>query len=496
MKPSEPTDELALLIRSRHPLITIETVEEKRALEFVMRACAQLELPKFRWTVTTGLQRTRPYHDLPVTDTEDPTKLLGHIRHSTYGGVYVLVDLLPHLTNPVDKRLFRETVEHAEKDGQTLILIEQHVDLQPALERIAVPFEVALPAEREIRDIVQQTAYRVGGPDVDVEIKRSEYDALVNNLRGLTEQEIRRAVWRVVLDDGRLDGKDVGNVLQMKQEMIRELGMLEYIEPEVELDDIGGLDHLKDWLIKRKRGLSKEAREFGLQPPKGMLLLGVQGAGKSMCAKAVAGAWNLPLLRLDPSNLYDKYIGESEKQLQHALRTAEALSPVVLWIDEIEKGFASAAGQSTDGGLSRRMFGSLLSWMQDNDKAIFIVATANDISALPPELLRKGRFDELFFVDLPGREARAVILDVHLRRRNLDPDDFDLDKLADQTGGLSGAEIEQTIVSALYSAIADDRELDTRAILNEIAETIPLSVTMRERVAELRRFAKGRFVPA
>lgn len=497
MERADPVAELALLVRTRHPLITIETVEEGRALEFVMRACHRVNLHKFRWSVTRGLQRTRPQFAEPVQDTEEPRKALAYLLHSDLPGIYVFTDLLPHITSAVDQRLLREVVEHAERKGQTIVVIEQRLSLPPALERLAVPYELTLPDETTIRELASRTFKEIGEiARVKVDIKRSELDDLMRNLRGLTSLEIRRAIWRAALDDERIDAADIKGVLRLKQEKLREGSILEYIDPGLKLDDIGGLTRLKEWLKLRERALTPEAREFGLAPPRGILLLGVQGAGKSMCARAVASAWNMPLLRLDPGALYDKFVGESEKQLRRALRTAEAMAPVVLWIDEIEKGFASAASQSTDGGLSQRMFGTLLSWMQDNRQPIFLVATANDISALPPELMRKGRFDEIFFVDLPDAAAREQIFAVHLERRKRDPKAFDLKALAAASEGFSGAELEQAIVSAMYAAFAAGIELGTLPLLAELKQTRAISVTMAERINELRAWAATRCVPA
>jgi ATP-dependent Zn protease len=493
----DPLAELALLIRARHPLIVIETVEEDRARDFVMRACEKLDVLKFRWSITNGLQRTRPHNDNAMTDTENPRKALAHLFNSDQPGVYVFKDLLPHLTQPVDQRLLRETVERAERVQQTLILIEQSVSLQPALKKMAVNFEVALPNDREIRRELRD-ALRDGVRDhkVKVNLTPDELDELVASLRGLTAHEVRRAAWRAMLDDGQLDATDVATVQKAKQAMLRETGAIEFIDADITMDEVGGLVNLKQWLQRRESALSAKARDFGLEPPRGILLLGVQGAGKSMCARAVSAAWNLPLLRLDPGALYDRYVGESEKTLRRALATAEALAPVVLWIDEIEKGFASAASQSTDGGLSQRMFGSLLSWMQDRKEPIFVVATANDISALPPELLRKGRFDEIFFVDLPDASAREQIFSSHLKRRKRDPQKFDLSRLAAASDGFSGAEIEQAIVSGLYTAFAAEKELDDDVLEAELLATRPLSVTMAERIAALREWAAERTVPA
>ncbi|HRJ78382.1 MAG TPA: AAA family ATPase [Planctomycetota bacterium] len=497
MNPADPADELALLIRSRHPLITIETVEEARARELIRRVADRLDLPLYEWSVTSGLRNrlAQPQDALPNTEAAD--RAIGHLRFTEFQGVYVFNDLLPHLTSPLDKRLLREVVEAASAKRQCIILIEQNVNLEPALTRLAAPFTLALPDEAQIKQLILDVCRKANKEfRLKVDIKPSEYDTLVRNLRGLTEDEIRRSVWRAVIHDERLDGTDVPAALRTKQDMLKSTGTLEYIVPEASLADVGGLDRLKGWLKQRENALSAAAREFGVPPPRGILLLGVQGAGKSLAAKATAASWGLPLLRLDPGALYDKYVGQTEKHLRQALATAEALAPVVLWIDEIEKAFASAAAQSNDGGLSQRMFGTLLTWLQDQKHPIFVVATANDISALPPELMRKGRFDEIFFVDLPRPRAREAIFKVHLERRKRNASQFDLPSLAKASEGFSGAEIEQAVVSGLYTAFAAGKELDTAILLQEIAQTRPLSVTMAERIATLRQWAAERCVSA
>jgi SpoVK/Ycf46/Vps4 family AAA+-type ATPase len=278
--------------------------------------------------------------------------------------------------------------------------------------------------------------------------------------------------------------------------MIGQDGLLEYIRTPLTLDSIGGMRHLKKWLEARKDVFNQKAREFGIEAPRGVLMLGVQGSGKSLCAKAIATAWQQPLMRLDPGVLYNKFIGESESNLRKALNQTAMMSPVVLWIDEIEKGFASAASQSTDGGLSKRMFGTLLTWMQEHAEPVFLVATANDIEALPPELLRKGRFDEVFFVDLPGESVRAEIFSIHLEKRRREAKKFDLKRLAKAAEGFSGAEIEQVVINSLHEAFTCDEELTTDVMLRTVSEMRPLSVMMAERVEELRNWAKGRCVMA
>jgi SpoVK/Ycf46/Vps4 family AAA+-type ATPase len=278
--------------------------------------------------------------------------------------------------------------------------------------------------------------------------------------------------------------------------MIQQGGLLEYMQTPLDLDEIGGMRTLKTWLNQRKDVFSAEAKAFGITAPKGVLMLGVQGAGKSLCAKAIATAWQQPLLRMDPATLYASYIGESERNLREALRQTEMMSPVVLWIDEIEKAFASAASRSADGGLSQRMFGTLLTWLQEHQAPVFAVATANDIEALPPELLRKGRFDEIFFVDLPTAEVRQQIFAIHLRKRNRDPERFDLEALSAASEEYSGSEIEQAVISALHEAYAQKSDIDTERVVAAVKGSPPLSATMAEKVAALRQWAKGRCVPA
>ncbi len=272
--------------------------------------------------------------------------------------------------------------------------------------------------------------------------------------------------------------------------------LLDFTPSDQDLGAVAGLVNLKAWLKRRQGAFSSRARQFGLDLPKGILLLGVQGCGKSLCAKAVAREWNLPLLRLDPARLYDKYIGESERKLREAIRTAEAMSPAILWIDEIEKGLGGIGGSDADGGLSRRMLGTFLNWLQEKQSQVFVIATANDISSLPPELIRKGRFDEIFFIDLPGTGARREIFRIQLERRERDAELFDLDTLAGASQGFSGAEIEQAVVGALYLAFTDASRLTTDHIVTELVGTRPLSVTMAEKVAALREWAEERTVPA
>jgi SpoVK/Ycf46/Vps4 family AAA+-type ATPase len=357
--------------------------------------------------------------------------------------------------------------------------------------------ELQGPDEEEIQNLLKATVRRINKQNpIEASMTSRELSAMVRNLRGLTRQQIRQVIAEAVITDRRLDSKDLPKVLARKRDLIRSDGLLEFVEAPTSMDDIGGLSRLKFWLRQREQALTEDAAKFGIEPPRGILMLGVQGAGKSLCAKAIATAWKRPLMRLDPSVLYDRFIGESERRLRDALRQAEMMAPVVLWIDEIEKGFASAASHSIDGGLSQRMFGTLLSWMQEHRHPVFLATTANDIEALPPELLRKGRFDEIFFVDLPSHAARKAIAAIHLKKRGRDPARFDTDRLATASDGYSGAEIEQAVMSALHEAFSAGGELSTELIERCLKGSPPLSVTMSERIHQLREWAKGRCVPA
>jgi SpoVK/Ycf46/Vps4 family AAA+-type ATPase len=494
---SSTLDELRLLIRSRHPIITIETDEEQRATDRVRQAVEFLSMQLFVWNVVEGLRTASAASMESMPQTQKPIDALAHIISKAWPAVYVLEDLCTHLTDAKLQRMLRSFAQTARERQQTIVLIDPSTVLPEALSRMAVPFELSLPDETEIEGIIRDTFRELSRfSKIRTELTRSQFRHIIRTLRGLTAQEIRMAISRVILDDDCLNADDIGRLLEVKREMVREAGVLEYVDAGIDLDHLGGLDNLKRWLAKRQGVMSSKAKDFGLEPPRGILLLGVQGCGKSAACKSVAASWQLPLLKLDPGQLYDKYVGESEHNLRKAIKQAESMAPVVLWIDEIEKAFASAASESTDGGLSKRMFGTLLNWLQDHKSLIFCVATANDISALPPELVRKGRFDEVFFVDLPTHDTREKIFAIHLRARKRDPARFDLSKLADAAEGFSGAEIEQSIVGALYAAFAQDHDLTQDDILRELRETRPLSVTMAERVATLRAWASNRCVPA
>jgi len=494
MKP----ENLKLLIQAGNPIVSIETPDEPRATEAVRTTADSLGLPLFEWTLTTGLREARPQPGKTMVESGKVAAALCYLKDSAYPAMYLFKDLGTTCKDPQVVRHLRDLYFTPSSRLWTLVLVDA-VGLPPDVRRLTVPFDVGWPDADELTEVVRKTfqeAKRRSLADIQANLTKREMEQLVQTLRGLTADEAARVVAGAIHDDDVLDGTDLPRVVDAKRNRLGTMGCLESIMADVGPDDIGGLNNLKHWLSQRRGGFTHRAREFGLDPPRGILLLGVQGCGKSLCAKVVASAWRMPLLRMDPGVLYQKFIGESEARLREALQQAESMAPVILWIDEIEKAFASASAESVDGGLSQRMFGTLLSWMQDHRHPIFIVATANNITQLPPELMRKGRFDEIFFVDLPDPDERKKTFAVHLRRRRRDPESFDLDRLAAASEGFSGAEIEQAVVSGMYAAFSAGCELAADHLLAAMQATQPLSVLMRERVDQLRAWARGRCVPA
>jgi len=443
--------------------------------------------------VRSGLMANSPF----IANTETPAAGLCNLAGTKEGSICVTLDLAEHLKGGLALRALRDIIERFEKNGSTLVIIDSSDNLPEVVKSYVRPFEISFPNEKELQDIIRRTLRRFHRKKpIEVGITKRGLDTIVRNLRGLTRRQAERIIIDTIAEDRRFDDKDINTVIASKRRMIQRSGLLEYIETPLDLSEIGGMRRLKKWLKNRKNAFSSKAEDFGIEAPRGVLMLGVQGAGKSLCAKAVATAWQQPLLRLDPGTLYASYIGESERNLRQTLQQIELMSPVILWIDEIEKGFASAASQSTDGGLSKRMFGTLLTWMQEHEAPVFVIATANDIEALPPELLRKGRFDEIFFVDLPSEAVRKEIFGIHLKKRQRDPGQFELDALAKTSEGYSGSEIEQAVISALHEAYANKTDLDTNRILSALRASPPLSVTLAESVQCLRAWAKDRCVPA
>jgi ATP-dependent 26S proteasome regulatory subunit len=490
-------DELELLIRAKHPIISIETPDEPRAIRGVREVVGKMSRPLAEWSVTEGLVSSPPAARSELVKPGAILPALRHVRDSSYPIVYLFKDIGPLCKDAQVARFLRDLYFSEDSRLWSLILVDS--GLPPEMRRLTVPFDVGWPDESEMRQVVQKAlgeAADRGMTEIDVKLSNRQMDQLVQMLRGLTASEAGRLVAAAVHDDNVLDVSDLNRVMDAKRNRLSTAGCLETIVADVAPEDIGGLANLKKWLNQRRGGFTAAAKKFGLDPPRGIMLLGVQGCGKSLCAKVVASAWRMPLLRMDPGVLYQKFIGESEARLREALAQAESLAPVVLWIDEIEKAFASAGSNSADGGLSQRMFGTLLSWMQDHRHPIFMIATANNISDLPPELMRKGRFDEIFFIDLPKERYRKTIFAIHLRRRGRDKKDFDLKQLAQATDGFTGAEIEEAILSGMYAAFAEEEEFSTQHILDAVETTRPLSVVMHESIQGLRAWAANRCVPA
>ena len=484
--------ELKTLVRSMHPVVVIETAEEERLDDLLRALAAELRLPLFTWTVTRGLQRidgTGAIHG-----TSDPRMMLRHLSTLTVEAIFHLKDVAAHFAAPETVRAFREAAQAFRRIHSTMVLSGHHVVLPGALSRDAVQLHLQLPDRDELRQLVHRVlqSMKTQRP-FEVALGPDGMQALLQALSGLTLNQARQALACAILDDQRLSPEDVPQIVRRKGEAIQDGGLLEFYPPAENAFELGGFDRLTAWLTRAQVGFGPEAQALGLPAPRGVLIVGVQGCGKSLAAKVVARLWRQPLLKLDAGRLYDKYIGESEKNLRKALDVAEAIAPCVLWIDELEKAFTSR-GES-DGGLSRRMLGSFLTWLQERRAPVFVAATANDLTGAPPELLRKGRFDEIFFVDLPSDTEREAIFEIHLRMRRQDPAAFALASLAQATAGFSGAEIEQAVVSSLYRALHEQQPLTTAMLLEEIAQTSPLSVARAEDIARIRELARGRFVP-
>lgn len=481
------------LLRSRIPIIVVETRDEARVRSLVLLTASrgQPPLAVFEWLVTDGLRRVDVDLGSSQRFNSDPTQALRSIREGI-AGVYLLLDFHPYLEDPVNVRLLKDIAQDYAGTPRTVVLISHDLELPPDLESLSVRFEIAFPSRQERRAIVEQTAREWAAANQNlVRADDESVNRLVENLAGLSEADTRRLARAAVYDDGAITASDSPVVMRAKYELLNRGGVLSYEYDSAGIADLAGMTHLKEWLTLRRPAFDGTAAE--LDAPRGVLLLGVQGCGKSLAAKAAAGLFGVPLLRLDMAAVHDKYIGESERRLRESLATAEVMAPCVVWIDEIEKGLATSEG---DTGTSRRVLGTFLTWLAEKDARAFVVATANDIAALPPELIRKGRFDEVFFVDLPTAEARAAILAIHATRRGVVLETAGLGTLAAATAGFSGAELEQAVVSAEYAAHAQGRTVEVGHILAEVRATRPLSIVMAERVGALREWALTRTVPA
>jgi SpoVK/Ycf46/Vps4 family AAA+-type ATPase len=490
-----PLRDLELTIQSRYPFVAVETSEEDRLEKALFDIAGDLRVPFFVWTVTSGLRRAGLLN--AMYDTQQPLRALNTVAAMPGEAMFLMKDLQRYFTEPAVVRKLLDLAPEFQHDRRVVVFSAVRIELPAELGSLTAHHTLELPGADELKRIVKQAivACERDGP-VKVELPAADLERLVERLRGFTAFEAERAVTRAIVKNRSLGARDIETIVEIKKELLKKDGVLEYIAPEENLAEVGGFENLKTWLAKRKRAFAPEAKQFGIESPRGILLLGVQGGGKTLLARAVAKEWGLPLLKLEAARLYDKYVGETEKNLEKALKMAEQMAPCVLMIDELEKGLSYSAGADSDAGLSKRVFGRLLGWLQDRKAPVFVVATSNNIKELPPELTRKGRFDEIFFVDLPNANERRAIFAVHLKKRKRNAALFDLDALAVASEGFTGAEIEQAVVSALYTAFSKGTEVTSAIIAAELSATKPLSVTRAEEISALREWARDRTVMA
>jgi hypothetical protein len=483
-------DDLTTLVRAATPLLVIETVDEQRVIECFRHVIAQALHPLWRWTLTDGLTRLDFTQEARVPP--DASATLEAIRAQTERGIFLMFDFDGLLGYAMSLRQLREIVQRQHSAAHTIVLVGARIELPQELEAMALRVPLSLPDVKELAGILRGEAVawqREQGRNILLDNDAARI--IVRNLLGLSAPDARSIVRKLIYNDGALNNEDLPALMQSKFDLLNRSGLLHYEYATASFADVAGVSRLRDWVQRRRAVFLDPSATPTLDPPKGVLLLGVQGCGKSLASKAVAGGFGVPLVRLDFGTLYNKYQGETEKNLREALASTELLAPCVLWIDEIEKGLA---GGGDDDGVSRRVLGYLLTWMAERKAKVFVVATANAVNELPAELLRKGRFDEIFFVDLPQAPVRSEIFAMHLKRRKLDPVGFDLAALAAASEGFSGAEIEQSIVSALYDVAGNGTALDQSTLVNALKQTRPLSVLMHEQVEALRTWAQGRCV--
>jgi AAA+ superfamily predicted ATPase len=520
-----PLERLKVLINSSTPIIIMETVEEVRALALVRAACADLNMALFEWTIADGLvrsgsaaaQQSLQQHQenrgasisqanstnaaasqrTAMYNTADPVQALANLEAMTIEAVFVLKDFHRHMDSPIVVRRLRDVGQKFSANRRTLILTAPAIEMPPELVSLVEFLDLPLPDPGRLRDIIRDTYTRIAETHtLKLQLDSNGVDAMAANLRGLTEEAAERAISQAVVGRLALSPDCLTDVLDAKKALLKRSEMLEFVDSTDNMSSVGGLENLKNWLAQRQNSWDVKAQQFGLDPSKGVIILGVQGCGKSLCARATAGEWKLPLVKFDTAAIYDKYIGETEKRIQKVFKVAEGLAPCVLWIDELERVFAGSGADSAsaDAGVSSRLLASFLSWMQERKAAVFVAATCNNVTVLPPELIRKGRFDELFFVDLPNAAERKEIFAIQLTRRKRNPTNYDLDRIAAAAKGFSGAEIESAVQTALYAAFAHKHELTNEDLLTALSSTVPLSVTRSEEIAQLREWAMHRAV--
>ncbi|MBI4375532.1 MAG: AAA family ATPase [Elusimicrobia bacterium] len=493
MGPLKQEIELEVLIRARFPLIYLVSWEEQRALAMIEGISQRQRKKLLSWSITEGFGQ-----DLGQSAAKDPQAALCQIGELREPALIVLKDFHACMQDPGIIRRLRDLVASFKSSFKTLIILSPTLTVPVELEKDLMVIDYDLPGQEELKSLLERViAASQAGNKFAVDLSGAQKDRLIQSLQGLTLSEAENALAHAVVKNDKLDISAVDVVLEDIKQIIRKSKLLEYFEAKEEFAQVGGLEPLKNWIEKRGKAFSAQARDFGLPQPKGLLLLGVQGCGKSLVCKTVASLWKFPLLRLDMGAIFGGFVGQSEENMRRAIKTAEAVAPCVLWLDEIEKGLSGTqSSHVSDAGTTARVFSTFLTWLQEKTKPVFIAATANNISLLPPELLRKGRLDDIFFVDLPNEQERKEIFSIHIARRRRDPGRFDLERLAQSSGGYSGAEIEQAVIEALSEAFSQGKELSQDHIIKALAAQIPLSRTMSEEIDKLRQWASTRARPA
>lgn len=489
--------EIEVLIRAKYPILYIVSWEERRVEENLGNIATSLNRTLYTWTLTQGMKPPVPRQTGPAKPTTLPAELeaLALVHEAPEYTVFLLKDFHPYMKDYRVVRLLRDLAERLRGKSQTIVLMGPTLNLPTDLEKDVTVVDFGLPATEEIEKVLDTVIESVrDNPKVDSKLSFEDRERIVKSAQGLTLDEVESVFARSLVERRKFD---LEAVLEEKKQIIRKSGLLEYYPPQNKIADVGGMELLKEWLDRRAKAFTDAAHAFGLPSPRGILLLGVQGCGKSLLAKAVAAEWNLPMLKLDVGRIFGSLVGQSEDNIRKAIKIAESVAPCVLWADELEKGFAGSGSSGvSDGGTTARVFATFLTWMQEKTAAVFLIATANDISALPPEMLRKGRFDEIFFIDLPDFAERKQIFEIHLAKRDRDPKKYKLPELARATENFSGAEIEQVIVGALYTAFDAGRELSQKDMVGEAKSVVPLSKMMAEEIDELRTWAEMRTRPA
>ena len=501
--------DLATYIRAGYPILNLISGEEDRAVDLIADTLDSEELRKkprrlYVWSITRGVV---DLDGQPADrgDTRDPLKALAFCAKVEEPGLFLFKDFHPWIEdrNPnaaVLVRAVRDLVPGLKQALKTLVWLSPVLSIPPELGKDVTVVDLPLPTEAEYRAVINDFVEQVkDNPRVLLDLDEDGADRLVKACRGLSLSEAEGALARTIVSKQGLNGNDVTAILAEKEQIIRKSGILEFTASPEQFGTVGGLGALKQWLRRRNQAFSQKARDFGLPHPRGVLLVGVPGCGKSLCAKAVASEWQKPLLKFDLGRVFGSLVGDSEKNMRLALTTAEGVAPAILWIDELEKGLAGAGGGGGDGGVATRVFGTLLTWMEEKKAPVFVVATANDVSKLPPELLRKGRLDEIFFVDLPTPAERAEILMIHLGRRGRDPAEFDLRAIVESTPDFNGAELEEVVVEGLFLAFGeqgDEHKLETRHLVAAARSIVPLSRSRARDIDTLRSWAASNARPA